>query len=278
MRGNNREKQVPELHLRRINLTMLIFITVLGLSGLLSFFLLDERVLSWFCNHPQNRLQGSWLLVTKGFGRAWLPSWLLLNWISAGGRQRPALVGLLAIILIAPMVPTLKVLVRRPRPDEVIAASTKIEGAEGENSNDWWKHNLSFPSGDAAIVFAVATALAPFVKWPWVVSFFGIACIVSIKRVTSLAHYPSDVFAGAAIGIFSGWLALQIILRWLPGFKLWRVHAVAGAILIPVVYYIAEGYEDLLDWLKTYGVLVVIVYLIANAGTLSKLLRRHDAC
>ena len=88
-----------------------------------------------------------------------------------------------------------------------------------------------------------------------------------------LAHYPSDVFGGAVIGIFSGWLALQIILRWLSEFKLKRGHAAAGAIIVPIVFGVTEGADRLLVWLKMYGVLVAGIYLIANAGTLSKRLR-----
>jgi len=269
-----KEEQIPELHLRRVNLTILISITTLSVIGLLSFFLIDERVFSWLRNHPHIWLEGNWLRVIKGFGKAWLPIWLLLNWVCATGRQRPALVGLLALVLIAPMVTSLKVLVHRPRPREIIAASTKTEEAENNNNNQR-SHNLSFPSGDAAVVFAAATALASFIRWPWVLLFFTTASIVGIKRVTTLAHYPSDVFAGAIIGIFSGWLALQIILRWLSGFNLRRGHAAAGAIIVPIAFGVVEGTDRLLVWLETYGVLVAGIYLIANAGTWLKRLRRH---
>ncbi len=60
----------------------------------------------------------------------------------------------------------------------------------------------SFPSGHAAGVFSVATVVATRYhnhKWvPWVA--YGFATAVSFSRVTTLAHFPSDVFLGAALG------------------------------------------------------------------------------
>lgn len=60
----------------------------------------------------------------------------------------------------------------------------------------------SFPSGHAAGVFSVATVVASRYRnhrWvPWAV--YGFATAVSFSRVTTLAHFPSDVFLGAALG------------------------------------------------------------------------------
>ena len=60
----------------------------------------------------------------------------------------------------------------------------------------------SFPSGHAAGAFAVATVVATRYhthRWvPWAV--YGFASAVSFSRVTSSAHFPSDVFLGAALG------------------------------------------------------------------------------
>jgi membrane-associated phospholipid phosphatase len=60
----------------------------------------------------------------------------------------------------------------------------------------------SFPSGHAAGVFSVATVIATRYhnhRWvPWAV--YGFATAVSFSRVTTSAHFPSDVFLGAALG------------------------------------------------------------------------------
>ena len=60
----------------------------------------------------------------------------------------------------------------------------------------------AFPSGHAAGVFAVATVIATRYhkhRWvPWVM--YGFATAISFSRVTTNAHFPSDVFLGAALG------------------------------------------------------------------------------
>ena len=60
----------------------------------------------------------------------------------------------------------------------------------------------SFPSGHAAGAFSVTTVVATRYKnhkWvPWVA--YGFATAVSLSRITTLAHFPSDVFLGAALG------------------------------------------------------------------------------
>jgi membrane-associated phospholipid phosphatase len=60
----------------------------------------------------------------------------------------------------------------------------------------------SFPSGHTIAAFALATAYArryPNPKWhQWVA--YGLAGLVGFSRVSIHAHYPSDVFVGAALG------------------------------------------------------------------------------
>jgi membrane-associated phospholipid phosphatase len=60
----------------------------------------------------------------------------------------------------------------------------------------------SFPSGHAAGAFSVATVVAARYhnhRWvPWLA--YGFATAISFSRVTTSAHFPSDVFLGAALG------------------------------------------------------------------------------
>jgi membrane-associated phospholipid phosphatase len=62
--------------------------------------------------------------------------------------------------------------------------------------------NTSFPSSHAAAAFAVATVFAHRYRqhrWvPWVA--YGMASVISFSRITNQAHFPSDVFLGAALG------------------------------------------------------------------------------
>src|ERR1700674_1279132 len=60
----------------------------------------------------------------------------------------------------------------------------------------------AFPSGHAAGVFSVATVIATRYhtkRWvPW--EMYGFATAISFSRVHTSAHFPSDVFLGAALG------------------------------------------------------------------------------
>jgi membrane-associated phospholipid phosphatase len=62
--------------------------------------------------------------------------------------------------------------------------------------------NTSFPSSHSSAAFAVATVFAHRYRqhrWvPWVA--YGAASVISFSRVTNQAHFPSDVFLGAALG------------------------------------------------------------------------------
>ena len=79
----------------------------------------------------------------------------------------------------------------------------------GSYSDTWFKtyHPLlrgesSFPSGHTLGAFSVATVFARRYgnhRWvPWVA--YGTATLVGFSRVSLQAHFPSDVFAGAAFG------------------------------------------------------------------------------
>jgi len=79
----------------------------------------------------------------------------------------------------------------------------------GNYSDTWFKTyqpplraDGSFPSAHSIAAFSVATIFArryPSHRWvPWVA--YGAASLVGFSRVTLQAHFPSDVFAGAAFG------------------------------------------------------------------------------
>jgi len=77
----------------------------------------------------------------------------------------------------------------------------------------------SFPSGHAAFYFAIATVVFLYLKkvyprpkfwWGAGVLFFIASFLISISRVFSGIHWPSDILAGALVGIFSGWLIIKI--------------------------------------------------------------------
>lgn len=74
------------------------------------------------------------------------------------------------------------------------------------------KASGSFPSGHAAFYFALSTLFFLYNKK--IGSLFLIASfLISVSRVFVGIHWPSDIIAGAACGIFSGWLIMKIFKR-----------------------------------------------------------------
>lgn len=68
----------------------------------------------------------------------------------------------------------------------------------------------SFPSGHAAAFFAVSAVVYYFNK-KLGTAFFIVSFLISIFRVFCGVHWPSDILAGAIIGLFSGWLITMIL-------------------------------------------------------------------
>jgi len=67
----------------------------------------------------------------------------------------------------------------------------------------------SFPSGHAAFTFALATVIYYNNKKAGIL-FFIAGFLISLSRVFAGIHWPSDILAGAIVGIFSGWLIHKI--------------------------------------------------------------------
>ena len=98
----------------------------------------------------------------------------------------------------------LKPLVARPRPFIVNdAVSLFIAAPSG----------FSFPSGHSGASFAVACGMA-FAGAPkrWWVPAVCLAFLIAFSRMYFYVHYPSDVLAGAVIGVLSGFLSVRIVL------------------------------------------------------------------
>jgi membrane-associated phospholipid phosphatase len=61
----------------------------------------------------------------------------------------------------------------------------------------------SFPSGHTSASFAVATVLGS--RYPrYRTLLLGLATAVGLSRMSTASHFPSDVFVGAGIGIYTG--------------------------------------------------------------------------
>jgi membrane-associated phospholipid phosphatase len=100
----------------------------------------------------------------------------------------------------------LKVTINRERPADRYPNDIFVNGPV---------HGQSFPSGHTTLAFATATTLAlDYKRWYFVVPAYLWAGTVGYSRMYLGKHYPSDVLAGAIIGIgtgyFSHWLRKKL--------------------------------------------------------------------
>ena len=94
-----------------------------------------------------------------------------------------------------------KYIVRRPRPFEGYDVNLII-APQGD---------FSFPSGHASLYFAISTAIFFHNKKAGIICLV-VSSLMGISRIFCGVHWPSDILAGATIGILSAWL-VQIILK-----------------------------------------------------------------
>lgn len=140
------------------------------------------------------------------------------HWASDWWRQRNQLTdvglrGLLAQLGISAVTQLIKHLIGRPRPRFAHSDAFSL-GPSLATGFD------SFPSGHVANAFGAATVLAwffPAVRIP----LYLVAGLVAVSRVLRGSHFPTDVWAGAVLGVVVGSVAAVGLRRWandaLPG-------------------------------------------------------------
>jgi membrane-associated phospholipid phosphatase len=244
------------------NRVILLIAGVLLAGMILCFIFADKPAFSRLSQNPPDLHNYGWIRAIKQLGKAYQVLWLLFFWVMVTGRHKTVLVSILAMLITAPVVWTIKATVQRPRPRDIIKAQANIEN----KSN--LPHKWSFPSADTASVFAAGTVLASSAWWPWTIG-IAICCGgVGILRVAVLSHYPSDVFAGGAIGILCGWAAIRIIKKKpqieniLGGLE--RKISFIGVFLAPFLIWFFLGIDKLMILLEFYVPIAVTFFVIGR--------------
>lgn len=159
-------------------------------------------------NHlPHNVFLNSFFSFLSGIG-SWGMIWVVIAlalFIWEEGKNQKKLVALvLAVILSALFVELgLKNIVRRLRPEFIIPFTIVIADKTA---------SYSFPSEHATLAFAGAYILGrehKRLKW----FYYLLAILISFSRIYLGKHYPSDVIAGAVIGLIIGFISLKVATR-----------------------------------------------------------------
>ncbi len=151
----------------------------------------------------------------------------LLTLVLGGFRGRATVVciGLVVGFTDGIVVDTLKDLIERPRPYQVLdgvrildlqkakprlralAKPVKLEISE---PSIYPVTGNAFPSGHASNNFALAVVLAVFYRrWGWL--YLIPACLVAYSRVYVGSHYPSDILVAAVVGASCAFLVLGLL-------------------------------------------------------------------
>lgn len=137
----------------------------------------------------------------------WLTLGLLLPFVL--WRPRLAILMLFAAIVATAITHSFKPLLDVLRPPGVLEADAfNLIG-----------HSISskaFPSGHTvtAFTFAGLLILGLRPRWPWVALLLAIASIMGISRMVAGVHWPTDVLAGAIVGLVSVAAAVWLVDRW----------------------------------------------------------------
>jgi undecaprenyl-diphosphatase len=90
--------------------------------------------------------------------------------------------------------------VERVRPCNALTVVRLLVGCSGA---------FSFPSSHASNLFGAAVLFSRFYPALWPL-FFLIAAMGSYSRIYVGVHYPSDVLAGALLGVLCAWMLIVV--------------------------------------------------------------------
>lgn len=141
-------------------------------------------------------------LISKlGDGGLYLVSGLLVAWLDIENGIDFLLTGLFVFAIELPVYMFLKQAIRRDRPcDRFADVIPQITPSD----------KFSLPSGHAAAAFVFATLLSYYYPGLMLPA-YTLASLIALARVFLGVHYPTDILAGAALGLTSSVIGLNLI-------------------------------------------------------------------
>jgi len=169
-----------------------------------------DRDLFYLINDAWAAPVPDWLMPTLSragnFGAVWLVLFGVIAVFGKRAGRTAALAGLFALVLGHVASDVLKELTVRPRP---LASLPDVRPLVAE------PNSYAFPSGHATSAFSAATGMVlvakrflrrvPLPGWGMLV----LAATISYSRVYVGVHYPTDVLAGAGLGVTCGWIGAR---------------------------------------------------------------------
>jgi undecaprenyl-diphosphatase len=83
--------------------------------------------------------------------------------------------------------------------------------------------NSAFPSSHTYIAFAIATSVLLYGHKKLGLVLYVLAILVSLGRIGVGLHYPSDIIAGAILGILSGVIVYYVVRKYEQARKLTEI-------------------------------------------------------
>jgi undecaprenyl-diphosphatase len=166
---------------------------------------IDDRIAVWMATHRVEVLNDPtvWIGSIDRLGAVWIVLTIAIGVARRSGAAAViALAGFTALTTLAADSVSfgVKDLVDRTRP---FVAHPEIHPL-------YVVHSSSFPAGHAATSFAGATLLSYLAPRASPL-FVALAAAIGISRVYDGVHYPTDVLAGAAIGVAVGTAAVALL-------------------------------------------------------------------
>jgi membrane-associated phospholipid phosphatase len=195
-------------HQLKIDKNFKIYLSVLLLiiiySSLFIFWeLLTQYDTALFLEICRNRIPAieSFFVLWTNVG-TFLFTFLIIVFLWLKGEKNPAIYLAFGLVLDVILINTLKTMIHRPRPYEVLFV---MPLELGDNFG-------SLPSGHTSRAFLSATILSKFYS-KYMIVFFVIAATIGFSRVYIGTHYPLDVIVGAITGSLLGILMIDLLDR-----------------------------------------------------------------